>query len=56
MTAEELKAYGRVWMLERAAICEFEAGFTRDEAEAMAVEQWRRLRRIDPDLEIRGAA
>jgi hypothetical protein len=50
MTAEERRQFAREWMLERAAIIEYEAGVPRKEAELMAVEQWHKMCAADPDL------
>jgi hypothetical protein len=51
MTPEQRKQMGREWMLERAAILEFDANLSRKEAERLAVEQWREHILTDPDLE-----
>lgn len=50
MTAEERKQYAREWMLERAAILEYEGGHSRQEAERFSIQEWYRLRVADPDL------
>ena len=51
MTAEQRKQYGREWMLERAAILEYEGGWPREQAEALAVVEWRKLCAHDPQLQ-----
>lgn len=51
MTPEQRNQYAREWMLERAAIIEIEGGVARKEAERLAVEQWHKLCRTDPDLQ-----
>lgn len=51
MTPEVITAYAREWMLERAAIIEYEGGVQRKEAERQAVEQWLEMQRTDPDLQ-----
>lgn len=55
MTAEERKQYGREWMLERAAILEYEGHWSRQEAEALAVAEWRKLCAHDPQLQTEAA-
>ncbi|MFO0335556.1 MAG: hypothetical protein ACK53C_11125 [Pseudomonadota bacterium] len=37
----EAKLHREEWIEERAALLEFEAGYTRAEADRMAAEQWR---------------
>jgi hypothetical protein len=56
MTAEEIKQYGREWMLERAAILEYEGGWSRKDAEALAVAEWHKLCAHDPALQVERAA
>jgi hypothetical protein len=52
VTPEQRKQMGREWMLERAAILEFDANLSRKEAERLAVEQWHALVRTDPDFNL----
>lgn len=51
MTAEQRKQYGREWMMERAAILEYEGRWPREQAEALAIAEWRKLKRADPELQ-----
>jgi hypothetical protein len=52
VTREQLRQYAVEWMLERAAIVEYDAGVPRAVAERRAVAQWNRLRRTDLDLQV----
>ena len=53
MTPETITAYAREWMLERAAIIEFDSGVPRREAELQAQMQWYKMCLNDPDLQVK---
>ena len=56
VTPQERKQYMREWLLERAALIEYEAPasapVSRKDAEFMAVDQWHKMAATDPDLQI----